>query len=171
VHGDEAAFDTLYRRYAVRLLNMAYQKTNSNELSKELVQEVFMELYVHRANVEVHTSLQGYLHTILQHKIFNYYRHSAVREKYRQFMLQRGGQHAADPGKKLESKELQARIAGLIQQLPDQCRTVFLLSREEQLSNAAIAERLHISVNTVEQHIRKARRLLREALGDDADYA
>jgi RNA polymerase sigma factor (sigma-70 family) len=54
----------------------------------------------------------------------------------------------------------------LIQELPAQCRTVFLLSREQQLSNKQIAEQLDISVNTVEQHIRKARRILREALGN-----
>lgn len=166
IKGDEAAFDTLYRRYVVRLLNTAFQKTGSRELSQELVQEVFMELYLHRNQLAIHTSLQGYLFTILKNKIFNYYRHELVQKKYRQFITLRGEQHAPDSGRALEGKELQDRIRTLIQELPLQCRTVFLLSREGQLSNKEIAEQLHISVNTVEQHIRKARRMLREALGN-----
>jgi RNA polymerase sigma-70 factor (family 1) len=166
VNGDEAAFDTLYRRYVVRLLNTAFQKTNSREMAQELVQDVFMELYLHRAKITIHTSLQGYLFTILRNKIFNYYRHQLVQKKYRQFVVQRGEQLAHDSGKALEGKELQDKVRVLIQELPAQCRTVFLLSREQQLSNKQIAEQLDISVNTVEQHIRKARRILREALGN-----
>lgn len=166
VNGDEAAFDTLYKRYVVRLLNTAFQKTNSRELAQELVQEVFMELYLHRGELVIHTSLQGYLFTILKNKIFNYYRHELVQKKYRQFIITRGEQLAHDSSKNIEGKELQDKIRELIQELPLQCRTVFLLSREGQLSNKDIAEQLHISVNTVEQHIRKARRILREALGN-----
>jgi RNA polymerase sigma-70 factor (family 1) len=166
VNGDEAAFDTLYKRYLVRLLNTAFQKTNSRELAQELVQEVFMELYVHRSQLVIHTSLQGYLFTILRNKIFNYYRHELVQKKYRQFITLRGEQHVQDSGKNLEGKELQDKIRSLIQELPLQCRTVFLLSREGQMSNKEIADQLHISINTVEQHIRKARRILREALGN-----
>lgn len=164
--GNEAAFDTIYKRYLVRLLNTAFQKTNSRELAQELVQESFMELYLHRHRLEIHTSLQGYLFTILKNKIFNYYRHKQVQKKYRLFVESRGEQHTMDSGKTLEGKELQDRISALIQQLPAQCRTVFLLSREGSLSNKEIAGQLNISVNTVEQHIRKARRLLRNALGN-----
>jgi RNA polymerase sigma factor (sigma-70 family) len=87
VNGDEAAFDTLYRRYVVRLLNTAFQKTNSREMAQELVQDVFMELYLHRAKITIHTSLQGYLFTILRNKIFNHYRHQLVQKKYRQFVV------------------------------------------------------------------------------------
>jgi RNA polymerase sigma-70 factor (family 1) len=166
VNGDEAAFDTLYKRYVVRLLNTAFQKTNSREMAQELVQDVFMELYLHRAKITIHTSLQGYLFTILRNKIFNHYRHQLVQKKYRQFVVQRGEQLAHDSGKALEGKELQDKIRVLVQELPVQCRTVFLLSREQQLSNKQIADQLNISVNTVEQHIRKARRILREALGN-----
>ncbi len=166
VNGDEAAFDTLYRRYVAPLLNKAFQKTSSRELSKELVQDVFMELYLHRNKLEIHSSVQGYLFTILKNKILNHYRHQLVQKKYRQFIITRGEEHTLDSGKHLETKELHDKVHMLVQQLPAQCRTVFMLSREQKLSNKEIAEQLNISVNTVEQHIRKARRILREALGN-----
>lgn len=165
-NGDEAAFDTLYKRYVIRLLNTAFQKTNSRELAQELVQDVFMELYLHRHRITIHTSLQGYIFTILKNKILNHYRHELVQKKYRQFITYRGEQHTHDSGKSLEGKELQEKIRSAIDDLPAQCRTVFLMSRENHLSNKQIAEQLNISINTVEQHIRKARRVLREALGN-----
>lgn len=64
-------------------------------------------------------------------------------------------------------KELQTYLKARIAELPPQCRTVFLLSREAQLSNKEVAEKLNISVNTVEQHMRKALRILRASLGND----
>jgi len=165
LNNHEEAFEALYRRYVIRLLQVAWQKTNSKELAKELVQESFLELYQHRHNLLVHTSLQGYLFTILRNKILNYYRHQDVQEKYRRFIQLRGEEHSIDSSTTLEGKEMEEKIRAIINQLPPQCRTVFLLSREEQLSNREIAEKLGISVNTVEQHIRKARRTIREGLG------
>lgn len=164
--GDEQAFDTLYKRYVINLLNMAFQKTGSRELAKELVQEVFLELYIHRHKLEIHNSLGGYLFTILKNKVYNHYRHQLVEEKYRQHIRITGEQQQSTTIKRVEQKELLQRIQQHIQRLPTQCRTVFLLSREEHLTNKEIAEKLQISVHTVEQHIRKARQLLRESLGD-----
>jgi RNA polymerase sigma-70 factor (ECF subfamily) len=64
----------------------------------------------------------------------------------------------------LSHKELAYQVSDAIQKLPEKCRQVFLLSRSEELSNKEIAERSGISVNTVEQHMRKALRLLRNGL-------
>ena len=164
--GDEQAFDVLYKRYVLNLLNTAYRKTGSRELAKELVQDVFLELYQHRERLDIHASLSGYLFTILKNKIYNYYRHRLVEQKYRQHVHRSSETSRQETGKRLEQKELLKQVHAHISKLPAQCRAVFLLSREEHLTNKEIAERLQISVHTVEQHIRKARRLLRESLGD-----
>ena len=66
----------------------------------------------------------------------------------------------------LDSKQLHQRLQEGIAQLPPKCKAVFLLSREDHLSHKEIAERLHISINTVDQHIQKALRLLRETVNE-----
>jgi RNA polymerase sigma-70 factor (family 1) len=164
--GEEQAFDILYKKYVIGLLNTAYRKTGSRETARELAQDVFMELYLHRWQLETHSSLHNYLYTILKNKICNYYRHRLVEQKYEQFVQHTQEAVSPDANRQLENKELKKRLHTHIRQLPQQCRTVFMLSWEERLSNKEIAEKLQISVNTVEQHIRKARRLLRDALDD-----
>jgi RNA polymerase sigma-70 factor (family 1) len=164
--GEEYAFDILYKRYAIRLLNTAFQKTNCRETSREFVQDVFMELYIHRDTLQLDTSLQPYLFTILRNKIYNYYRHLLVQQKYNQHISYLGEEREREPGEVVENKELRNKVDSVIQHLPPQCKAVFLLRKDGQLSNKEIAQRLNISVNTVEQHIRKARSVLRKSMND-----
>lgn len=164
--GDEAAFAALYKRYNTRLLNTAIYKTSSREISRELVQEVFMELYLHRFSLDTDTCLQGYLFTILANKINNYHRRLLVEQKYREHTRFINSLVEADAYQTTEKKELKKKIESIIHKLPARCKIVFLLKRNEQLSNKEISWRLNISVNTVEQHIRKARNILRKSLKD-----
>lgn len=163
--GEEIAFVALYKRYLLRLLNNALQKTNSKEIARELVQEVFMELYLHRHSLVPGTCLQGYLFTILRNKVFNYYRRQTVDQKYQDHIRLLGELSDSSANEAVEKKELKEKINSIVQSLPTQCKTVFLLKRDEHFSNKEIARRLNISVNTVEQHIRKARNVLRKKLG------
>lgn len=163
--GDEKAFDCLYKRYVVFLVNTAAKKIRSVETAKELVQDVFMNVYLLRDQLQTTASLKSYLFTALRNKIFNYYRNEFRKKKNEQ-----NGYHnlhvvANTIHNEYEVKELQLQLQEVIQELPPQCRKVFLLSREEQLSHKEIAERLNISPNTVDQHLQKALRLLRAAVG------
>ena len=65
---------------------------------------------------------------------------------------------------KLLYEELKEKITQVVDQLPERCREVFILSRFEGLKNREIAERLHISLHTVERHIQRALRIFAEAL-------
>jgi RNA polymerase sigma-70 factor (ECF subfamily) len=164
--GDTNAFDILYKRYVVSMVNTAASKTGSLETAKELVQDVFMEVYLHRNNLQPSNTLHGYLFTALKNKILNHHRNELVRWKHEQSLLGMPSANEEDAQVQLEQKELAEKLYEHIRELPPQCRTVFLMSREDQLSNREIAEKLGISVNTVEQHIRKALRILRTALDD-----
>jgi RNA polymerase sigma-70 factor (family 1) len=162
--GDETAFDVLYMRYATRLLNTAIHRTNSREISRELVQEVFMELYLHRFSLRINARLEGYLFTILNNKIKNYHRRLLIEQKYREHTRLSNGSMEASANLAAEKKELKKKIDSIIYELPPRCRAVFLLKRNELLSNKEISRRLNISENTVEQHMRKALNLLRRSL-------
>jgi RNA polymerase sigma-70 factor (ECF subfamily) len=162
--GNEYAFEKIYKRHATQLLAMAMRKTGDRTISEEFIQDVFLTLYNNKYRVSDVVSIEGYLCTILKNKILDHYRHSVVQKKYEEFVAQSYTELDFSTVKSLELKELQSHISEGIEKLPPKCKTVFKLSRHEYLSNKEIADRLQISENTVEQHMRRALRLLRTSL-------
>lgn len=146
---------------------MAYKKTGDLEASQEMVQDIFVGLYKQVSSLHAHTILENYLFIALRNRVFNYHRQLLVQWKKEQTLRDGLVVNIPENDQRLELKELEASLQAKIQLLPPQCRTVFLLSRQENLSNKEVAERLNISVNTVEQHMRKALRILRTSLGDE----
>lgn len=157
----------IYTRHFIRLVNLAYKKTGNMEASQELVQDVFLSLYRQLSRLPEQTLLENYLFIATRNRIYNYHRHQLLQLKKEALLRDNYTPSSGASPDRLELKELESLLRNKIQQLPDQCRKVFLLSREEQLSNKEVAERLHISVNTVEQHMRKALRILRASFNDE----
>jgi RNA polymerase sigma-70 factor (family 1) len=129
------------------------------------VQEVFLSLYHLKDELQTTTSLKSYLYTALQHKIYNHYQKVLTRSKYEQSASLDLQIVDNNLNGEFESKDLEKQIQEIISNLPPKCRKVFLLSREEQLPYKEIAKQLNISVNTVDQHIQKALRILRNSIG------
>jgi RNA polymerase sigma-70 factor (family 1) len=165
--GEVKAFDVIYERYFIQLVNLAYKKTGHLESSQELVQDIFLSLHKLLPTLKKDTVLENYLFIALKNRVLNYHRQLLNNLKKERAFLQDLPDSSKPSDLQLEAKELDALLQAGIQALPNQCRTVFLLSREDRLSNKEVAERLNISVNTVEQHMRKALRLLRSTLGSD----
>jgi RNA polymerase sigma-70 factor (family 1) len=128
------------------------------------VQEAFISLYRQKNSISEHTSIAAYLYVILKHQIINFYRKEAVRQKYTDHAIARNESASLSPHVYLETRELENLVKSEIDKLPPQCRMVYKLSREEELSDKEIAVEMNISVNTVEQHKRKALRVLRASL-------
>lgn len=168
--GDESAFDTLYKRYVVGLIELLAQKTGSREIAKELTQDVFLAIYLKKEEMDGIENFKAYLFSIAKFKVFNYYRHELVRQAYFNSLMDPGTNPSQYPDHQLENKELLRLVQEEIERLPPKCREVFKLSREENLSYQAIAQRLGISENTVDQHIQKALRVLRTVVRDYHKY-
>jgi RNA polymerase sigma-70 factor (family 1) len=141
------------------------QKTNDREVARELVQGVFVAFFHYRHAAHNIGSLRAYLYTMLKNRILDHYRHIKVQERYKRYAV---GQHTTTHGNNVkeyvDTRELENQLREEILKLPPQCRQVFKLRREEELSNKEIARQMNISENTVEQHMRKALRLLHHAL-------
>lgn len=163
--GDEKAFECLYKRYVLYLTNIATKKTTSIDIAKDCVQEVFLSVYHRKDELQTTTSLKSYLYTALQHKIYNHYQKVLTRTKYENAASLDLKIVGNNLNEEYESKELEKQIQQKILNLPPQCRKVFLMSREEQLPYKEIAKQLNISVNTVDQHIQKALRILKNTVG------
>jgi RNA polymerase sigma-70 factor (ECF subfamily) len=148
-------------------VNIAYKKTGNTAAAEELAQDVFLSFYRQMPSLRADTLPENYLFVALKNRIFNYHRQQLLQLRKDQALWKDPHFQAPEVNVQLEMKELQTYLKARIAELPPQCRTVFLLSREAQLSNKEVAEKLNISVNTVEQHMRKALRILRASLGND----
>ena len=155
----------LYKKHSVALLAIAYNKTGNRDNAKELVQESFINLYNHKDAIQENTSIRAYLYVILKNKIINIYYQAELHAKYTDYVLSQPPSPSVSPLAFVETRELEKLLKAEIEKLPPQCQLVFKLSREQHLSDKEIATELDISVNTVEQHKRKALRLLRTSLG------
>ncbi len=134
-------------------------------MAQDLVQGVFVAFFHYRSAAHTIGSLRAYLYTMLKNRILDHYRHIKVQEQYKVYVA---GQYADNQVNSVEdyvnTRELENQLREEILKLPQQCRQVFKLRREEELSNKEIARQMNISENTVEQHMRKALRLLHNAL-------
>jgi len=150
-------------------LNHAYQRLQSKEAAKDLVQGVFVSLYTRRAELPDTPSPQSYLFKAVKYKVLNQLRASFIKSvKLQQLHAENLRQPVslAQPAYQVMQKELEGKLRDAVSLLPDKCREAFLLSREENLSYKSIALKMGTSVNTVEKQIGKALRILRVQIGN-----
>lgn len=134
------AFKEIYTRYWRRLYSAAYKRLKSKELSEEIVQELFTNLWFKRHTLHLDKGVAGYLFTSVSHYIIDYYRKEMVREKYRQTFKVIHNDTDNSTEEAILLKDLTETIESEISQLPDKCRSVFELSRKEHKSNKEIAQ-------------------------------
>lgn len=164
-NGDEKAVESLFKSLYQRLCNYANTILNDIDESEEVVQQVFVQLWEKRETMEITTSVQSYLFRAVRNTSLNKIKHAKVRQIYAEEVTAMAQQ--SEPATVTTfHNELQNQIHVAIESLPEQCRLVFKLSRFEELKYAEIAEQLGISIKTVENHMGKALKLMREQLKD-----
>jgi len=161
---DEQAFHTLYDRHWKKLLVHALLKLGSPEEAEEMVQTVFINLWRRRQTLQIRFTLATYLASMVKYEIIAH----LARQKKEQALKQRliAGRPVEDHStlEWLDYEHLREDIERTIAVLPEKCRLVFRLSREEGLSGKQIASSLDISPKTVEAHINKALKILNASL-------
>jgi RNA polymerase sigma-70 factor (ECF subfamily) len=163
---DEAAFEQVFKEYFKNLHAYACTILKDEAAAEEIVQQVFFRLWERSDGLTISGSLAAYLYRSVHNGSLNYLKHQKVRAAYRQhagYMKENANEHG---GKNLSLKELETRLADALNELPEQCRTIFQLSRFEELRYKEIAERLNLSVKTVENQMGKALKILRTKLAD-----
>lgn len=161
---DRAAFTEIYKRYWEILLNTAYQRLKSKEAAEEIVQIVFINLFIRRAELEPKSTLEAYLKTAIKYKVIDSFRSQGIQNNYIENAILRYNEFPVQPDQEYEYKELREQIISAAEKLPKKCKEVFLMSRFDQLSNQEISDRTGISVSTVKKHIYKAQQTLNHDL-------
>lgn len=143
----------------------AYKKLNDEDLSKDFVQELFINLWNKRATISETGKLSSYLYISIRSRILDYFTHQKVENKYLEFLKNYQLTKYEKTDHLVREKELADYIEKQIQSLPKKMRQVFELSRKENLSHTEIAERLDITENNVSQHLSNALKIFRIKFG------
>ena len=163
---DEKAFEEIYNRYWSRLFGHAFKRIKDTEAAREIVQDVFTSLWMHRHERRVETSLVAYLHSAVRYRTLNQIEKNWIRTQHH-LSIQRDPEPVHNMTEEgIFLKDLSEKLDNIISGLPPQCKRVFELSRYEYLNNREIAAQLNISEKTVENHLTKALRFLRTHLRD-----
>lgn len=160
--GDNEAFEALYFSYFARLARYAYKRLPDEATVEELVQDVFVDLWKQRESLDENGNVAGLLFAMLRYKALHALRAQMIRARHLDSFTQlQAADEADDLSASLTARQLQAQLEQAVERLSPQCREAFTLSRYEHLAYKDIAERMGVSVNTVEKHIGKALKLLR----------
>jgi RNA polymerase sigma-70 factor (ECF subfamily) len=164
--GSEHAFETVFQEHYAPLCRYARQLLPDPDEAEEEVQAMFLALWEKREGLLITVSLKSYLFRAVHNRCLNRIKHTAVRNEYREHVQYVGETTAESPVQTLLGDELAGRLQTAIQKLPEQCRLVFTLSRFDELRYGEIADKLGISIKTVENQIGKALRILRTELSE-----
>lgn len=161
---NEKAFAELYSRYWDRLFPRAVARLSSSQDAEDVLHDVFVSIWKRRKDIVLRYSFHTYIASILKYEILN--RLAERKKKSINDIGEYLQEQLPDDSlfDQLSFNELQEKLEESIQQLPEKCRMVFRLSRDEGLKNKEIAYTLQISSKTVQNHINHALHTLRSAL-------
>ena len=162
--GGIASFRAVFELHFENLCSYACTILRDMDEAEDVVQNVFLKMWEKRDSLLITHSVRSYLFRAVHHQCLNQLDHRVIRQRHQDHSLR---EHSADmQPPEVFPEELEERVKTAIAGLPDQCRRIFVMSRYEELRYAKIAEELGISVNTVENQISKALRVLRDVLKD-----
>lgn len=166
--GNPKAYNYLVNNYHHKLCVYAYSFTHDHDLAEDIVQNVFMRIWNKRKNLKDDFSITNFLYKSVYNEFIDQYRSQKsfypLEKKYIDSIntiVESEDENSIERIIKIVKKE--------IQNLPPKCKEIFLLSKEDGLTNIEIAEYKNISIKSVEAHITKAFSMLRSALGEKAD--
>ncbi len=161
---NEVAFRKVYEGYYTRLCYYADKFINDFDQSRSVVQGVFVELWIKREKLNINYSVKAYLFNSVRNACIDFLRKKKSNESaLAKYDRKEGTAVFRDY---MEEAELNDRINKAILSLPEKCREIFILCRFEELKYAEIADKLGISIKTVEMQMGIALKRMRDKLSD-----
>jgi RNA polymerase sigma-70 factor (ECF subfamily) len=161
-NGDEEAFELLFKKYSGRIYYVAFQYINDRDEAEEIVQEVFYRVWIHQKDLRSDLPFPPYLVRIAKNLIINKSKRKIVERAYLNSLTSDAADQETE--NTVQFSEIKSILDELIEKLPEKRKEVFLMSRSKGLTNREIAHHLNISESTVENHINKALKMLRQGL-------
>jgi len=162
--GEESAFLELYNRYKLRITGNLMKLLKSEDLVEELLQNLFMKLWDTRALVDPEKSFRSYLFRIAENMVMDVFRQAASDKRMQLKLMNAQTEAYSHIEEKIFSKEENELLQQVINQLPPMRKQVFMLCKLEGKSYKEVSELLGISHSTINDHLLKANRFLKQQL-------
>ena len=161
---DNWDFDSLFNAYYPRLLLYAIKVIQNKEQAEEIVQDVFMRFWLNSGGKKINYSIKAYLfRSVLNACIDFQQKEETLRKRNHTLTIPSDIIEFEDP---VLLEELNVAVKLAIEKLPDKCKEIFTLSREEGFSNKEISQKLDVSVKTVENQITRAIKKIKINISD-----
>ena len=162
--GDKAVFDKMFVNYYSGLCNFVSRIIKADDVYEDLVQDLFVKIWLGRKKWEPHTSIKSYLYKAARNQAINYLKRYDVVNFSSGEELEDEISDNINLEEELYHKDLSEAVQNAINSLPDRCRLVFTMHRQEGLKYSEIADILNISINAVEKQMGRAFRIMRKLL-------
>jgi len=163
--GDEKAFESLFHQYYAYLCLYATKILQDDVSAEEIVQNFFVKLWEKREELFIETSIKSYLFRSVKNLCLNSIEHNKIKQKHARITIAEG-KATENLDDNYFEVDLARKIGESIDSLPEKRKEIFRLSREEGLKYREIAQKLNISIKTVETQMGLAIKTLREKLKD-----
>jgi RNA polymerase sigma-70 factor, ECF subfamily len=162
--GDIGQFESLFRSSYISLVRYAKTLMKDQDTAEEIVQDLFCRIWQDKGKITIDSSLNGYLFRSVHNKCLHHIEHNRVVMRHAGEMMYNQADSPENPSDILHYKELQVRIARILERLPERCGKIFYMSRFEGLKYTEIAEKLSVSIKTVEANMGRALKEFRKEL-------
>jgi RNA polymerase sigma-70 factor (ECF subfamily) len=162
--GDFKAFEDLFRAFYGDLCNYAYQYSRDKDTAEEIVQDLFYKLWEKKETIMIRSSIRSYLYRSVYNNAMMLIREKNVRKTTNTLPEDSQMFPGQMPDEQLETRELDRVVESTLSAMPKKVRRIFEMSRFEGLKYKEIADKLLISIKTVEANMGKALKLFRENL-------
>lgn len=164
--GNEEVFESVFKQHFNSLHAYAFTILKDAVSAEEVVQSLFLKLWERKDALNIQTSVKSYLYRATYNDCMNILKHLQVRQKHQDHVSYFHDRTTENASSKLQENELKNELQKALKLLPEKCRTIFQMSRFEELKYQEIADQLDISIKTVENQMGKALKILRHALAD-----
>ncbi|NJK87131.1 MAG: RNA polymerase sigma-70 factor [Bacteroidales bacterium] len=169
--GDIKSFESIFKKYYQMLCGFSCKYIHDMDKAEEIVQDLFYNLWDKRNDLVIHSSVKSYLFRSAYNNSINYLKHKAIENRYEKNIKESIPQMSSDASEELRIAEMNHIIEETLNALPERIKLVFQLNRFEGLKYHEIAERLSLSVKTIEANMTRALKLLRKNLKDYLETA
>lgn len=163
---DVVAFESLFKTHYAKLCFYANSIIGDLDVAKEIVADLFTEIWAKRNEIEFNVAIKSYLYKSVYNRCLNHLRHSKIKNIYVEYLLKNESNNlfSQEPSYAYDEKEISKEITNAIDRLPEKCKAIFLLSRMQNKKYHEIAAILELSPKTVENQMSIALKKLREML-------